>query len=80
MDALIFSSVVSDLRANAQLLLTNAPESFWLAFWGCGLLTLGASVRALTRRGDGLQIMTLTATRITRPHGGDREPLSESRA
>ena len=80
MDALFFSSVVSDLRANAQLLLTNAPESLSLAFWGCGLLTIGASIRAFTTRASGARALILPAPRISASRTREHDSLSGSRA
>ena len=43
----IVSTALTTFRSSAQALLSSSPESLSLVFWGCGLLAVGAGVRAL---------------------------------
>jgi hypothetical protein len=47
MNAAMVSSVLTSVRESVQVLFSGSPESLALAFWGCGLLAVGAGVRSL---------------------------------
>jgi hypothetical protein len=47
MNAAMVSSVLTSVSESAQVLFSGSPESLALAFWGCGLLAVGAGVRSL---------------------------------
>lgn len=77
MNAAMVSSVLTSVRDSAQVLFSGSPESLALAFWGCGLLAVGAGVRSLIATKTGHQV------RHVQPgvaYTSDDRSLTESRA
>lgn len=79
MDAAMVSSVLNSVRESAQMLFSGSPESLALAFWGCGLLAVGAGVRSLIAANPRLanpQVHVQAGV----AYGSDERSLTESRA
>ena len=76
MDAMV-TSVLTTVRDSASVLFSGSPESLALAFWGCGLLAVGAGARTLIAAHPRLAVARRQA------HVGYRDDdrsLTESRA
>jgi hypothetical protein len=80
MDAAMVSSVLTSVRESAQVLLSGSPESLALAFWGCGLLAVGAGVRSLIAANPRLSAARGHHAPRGVGYGSDERSLTESRA